>query len=105
GPLDRGEDADRRRESRRAHARQQIRERGIRLVVDQEVLLRHVASERDHLGAIVAQANALVPALPEDEGLAVLEDDRVVGLAVLLRLVTEGAVVEDVTVLKNLHER
>jgi hypothetical protein len=44
-------------------------------------------------------------AFAEDQRLAVLENERVLGLAILLREVAERAVVEDVAVLEDLDER
>src|SRR5439155_23052481 len=79
-PLDRAEDADRRREVWRAEARDQVGERRVRLVVHEEVRFADTVPELDHLGLEVPQANALVAVPAEDERLAVLEHERVIGL-------------------------
>src|SRR5439155_3139221 len=74
GALDGGEDADRGREAGRAEARDQVREGGVALVVDQEIGLRDAVAELHHLGLEVAQADALVVVRAEEERLSVLED-------------------------------
>jgi hypothetical protein len=104
GAFDGGEDADGRRELWGTHAGEEIGERGVGFVVDQEVGFGDAVAERHDLGTEVAEANALVLRFAEDEGLPVLEDEGVLGLAVFFGDVAEGAVVEDVAVLEDLDE-
>ena len=60
----------------------------------------------DDLRAVVAEPDALVAVLAEDERLPVLEHERVIGLASSFSVRSlEGAVVEDVAVLEDLDER
>ena len=90
---------------RRAETRDQVGERRVHLVVHEEVRFADTVPELDHLGLEVPQANALVAVPAEDERLAVLEHERVIGLRRLLGHVGERAVVEHVAVLQDLHER
>ena len=75
------------------------------LVVNQRSALVDTVAELHHLEAVAVHADALVAVLAEDQRLAVLEQELIVGLAVLVGDVREGAVVEDVAVLQDLDER
>src|SRR5919198_1497019 len=78
-PIDPPKDADRDRELRPEHPRQDQREvRVLRLlVVDQQVVLLHaIDTEGDDLGVEPAQADALVAFLAEDHRLAMPQDEH-----------------------------
>ena len=62
-------------------------------------------SQLDHLGNEAAEPYAAIAIATEDHGPPVLEHQRVVALARLVREVIERAVVEDVAVLEDLDER
>src|SRR5688572_31101684 len=73
------EHAQRRRELGMRDARQEVRERRILLVVDDEVLLGDAVLAQLHdLGPQAVQPDPLLLVLAEDEGLAVLEGDVLV---------------------------
>src|SRR5215472_3784013 len=101
---DRVEDADRRRQ-RSLEVAEHEREREVGLVVNDEVALGYAVAKMHRLGAHPVHADAHVAILAEDERLAVLEHELMLGLEALVTDVVEGAVVEDVAVLQNLDER
>src|SRR5690606_33738822 len=100
------------RELREWHAGEQVGQRGVRFVVDQDVLLRDDVSARvgraegDDLEAQRPwiQAEALVVLLAEQERLPVLDQQLPLLLVLLAAERLEGAVVEDVAVLVDLRE-
>src|SRR5690606_32072470 len=100
------------RELREWHAGEQVGQRGVRFVVDQDVLLRDDVSARvgraegDDLEAQRPwiQAEALVVLLAEQERLPVLDQQLPLLLVLLGAERLEGAVVEDVAVLVDLRE-
>src|SRR6266850_168674 len=90
------------------HARQQVGERRLlrALVMHQEPRLGGASrAERHHLGMQPLEPDPLVARLAEDQRLAVLEGDHPVAAHLARREGLEGAVVEDVAVLVDLHER
>src|SRR5260370_14632688 len=73
--------------------------------MDDDVALADTVAERDRLGPLPVHPDSLVAVLAEDERLAVFEHQLMVGLDLLVAHVVEGAVIENVAVLKDFDER
>src|SRR5260370_30307971 len=70
-----------------------------------DVALADAVAERDHLGPLPVHPDSLVAVLAEDERLAVLAHQLMIGLDLLVADVVEGAVIENVAVLEDFDER
>ena len=70
-----------------------------------DVAFAHPVTELDHLGTHPVHADAAVAVLAEDERLAILEHELMVGLDSLVADFLESVIVEDVAILKDLDKR
>src|SRR5229473_4622096 len=70
-----------------------------------EILLRDAVAELHDLGPLPVHPNTLLAILAEDQRLAMLEHQLMIGLDLLVRHIVESAVIENIAVLQNLDER
>ena len=106
-PLDVAEHADRLGKFRILHAAQQIRQARLLhlLVVKHQVVFADSLAELHDFQLHAVHPDALVAILAEDQRLAMLEFERMVGFGLAIGRPFEGAVVEHVAILIDLDER
>src|SRR5947209_5524122 len=99
--LNATENADTFRKTRIDHSTEKISEtRLLRpFIVNEQVIYIDAVGQRDDFGVETMQANALGTIFPEDQRLAVLQVERIVGFDALVCGVFKNPVIEDLAVL------